>query len=169
VSGRSQLQLQIHAAVGAHAVNFLASHLKQAHRILAAPLRQLSLALVGEAEMAALHHRFLGRRGPTDVLSFEIDHDRRGRVTSGEIVICVPIARRAAAARGIPPANELLLYALHGMLHLCGFDDRTASAFVAMHAKEDKILTRLGIGPVFRPNSPIPPRRRSRSGAGVRR
>jgi ssRNA-specific RNase YbeY (16S rRNA maturation enzyme) len=35
------------------------------------------------------------------------------------------------------------------MLHLCGFDDRTDRAFAAMHQKEDQILTRLGVGPIF--------------------
>jgi probable rRNA maturation factor len=121
--------------------------------------------LVDRADMAALHRRFLGRRGPTDVLSFEIDRDRHGRITSGEVVVCVPVARRAAKARGVPLARELLLYALHGMLHLCGFDDRTEQAFLAMHAKEDQILTELGIGPIFRPNHPANRRRR----AGVER
>jgi hypothetical protein len=77
------------------------------------------------------------------------------------VVICVSVGRRAAVARGIPIAHELLLYALHGMLHLCGFDDRTGRAFRAMHAKEDEILTRLGVGPVFRPTPPINRRRLS--------
>jgi probable rRNA maturation factor len=168
VSGRAtRFQLQIHAAGAGHAVAFLESHLRRAHRMLKSPLAQLSVGLVNQGKMAALHHRFLGRRGATDVLSFEIDRDRRGRVTAGEVVICVPLARRQAAARGIPLANELLLYALHGMLHLCGFDDRTESAFLAMHAKEDEILTRLGVGPVFRPSPPAAPRRRFPS--GVRR
>jgi hypothetical protein len=35
------------------------------------------------------------------------------------------------------------------MLHLCGFDDRTDSDFAAMHRTEDKILTAIGVGPVF--------------------
>lgn len=56
----------------------------------------------------------------------------------------------ASARRlGHPMAHELLLYALHGLLHLSGFDDRTDSEFAAMHAREDEILTRLGVGPVF--------------------
>jgi probable rRNA maturation factor len=134
--------------------------------MLAPPLAQLSVGLVDEADMAALHRRYLGRRGATDVLSFQIDRDRRGRTTAGEVVICVPVARRAAAVRGIALKNELLLYALHGMLHLCGFDDRTEPAFVAMHAKEDELLTRLGVGPVFRLD---PAARRSRPRSGVRR
>jgi probable rRNA maturation factor len=44
-----------------------------------------------------------------------------------------------------------LLYSLHGMLHLCGFDDRTEPDFRRMHQTEDEILTRLGVGPVFQP------------------
>ena len=100
--------------------------------------------------MSQLHQRFLGIAGPTDVLTFELDHDSRGRVTAGEIVICVPEARRQARLRNTGVERELLLYALHGMLHLSGFDDRTAAGFGRMHQKEDEILARLGIGPVFR-------------------
>jgi len=99
--------------------------------------------------MAGLHHRFLHRRGATDVLSFELDRNRRGRVTAGEIVICYTVARQRARRFGHPVSHELLLYALHGLLHLSGFDDRTDSAFAAMHAREDEILAGLGIGPVF--------------------
>jgi probable rRNA maturation factor len=108
--------------------------------------------------MSQLHQRFLGIAGPTDVLTFELEHDPRGRVTAGEIVICVPEARRQARVRRITVERELFLYALHGMLHLSGFDDRTAAGFGRMHQKEDEILTRLGIGPVFQ----IPPSARGR-------
>lgn len=104
--------------------------------------------------MAVLNKQFLHQSGPTDVLSFELDHDSRGRVTCGEIIICHAIARQQARALGHPIAHELLLYALHGLLHLCGFDDRTDPAFTAMHAKEDEILARLGVGPVFSRRSP---------------
>ena len=163
-AARPSLQLQVRAASGRHAVPFLKTRLRRAHRLLESSLSQLSLSLVDRVEMAALHRRFLGRCGPTDVLSFEIDRDQRGRITAGEVVICVPIARRAARARGISLSNELLLYALHGMLHLCGFDDRTHRAFRAMHTKEDEILTRLGVGPVFRPDPPADRRHSSLPG-----
>jgi probable rRNA maturation factor len=99
--------------------------------------------------MAALHEQFLGIPGPTDVLTFPLDEDDEGRVTAGEIVICVPEARRQTKRNGVGVERELLLYALHGMLHLCGYDDRTAAAFRTMHATEDRILTQLGVGPVF--------------------
>jgi ssRNA-specific RNase YbeY (16S rRNA maturation enzyme) len=53
--------------------------------------------------------------------------------------------------RSIPPRMELLLYALHGMLHLSGFDDRTDRDFALMHRTEDSILESLGFAPVFHP------------------
>lgn len=99
--------------------------------------------------MSALHVQFMDIPGPTDVLTFPLELDARGRVQDGEVVVCVPEARRQASRRGIPIERELLLYCLHGMLHLCGFDDTTPKSFKRMHAKEDQILQRLGLGPVF--------------------
>jgi probable rRNA maturation factor len=85
------------------------------------------------------------------VLTFPIDQDARGRVTSGEVVICVPYARRMAKERKMPADREVLLYAIHGMLHLLGYDDRTARSYRTMHGTEDELLTELGLGPVFAP------------------
>jgi probable rRNA maturation factor len=104
---------------------------------------------VNDGEMSRLHEAYLGIPRPTDVLTFELDHDKRGRVLSGEVIVCLPEAKRQARQRGSFVENELVLYALHGMLHLSGFDDRTVAGYQAMHRKEDQILTRLGIGPVF--------------------
>ena len=96
----------------------------------------------------------MGVAGPTDVLTFPLDVDSRGRATSGEVVVCVPEARRRAREHGHPVERELLLYSLHGLLHLCGYDDRNARDFRRMHRTEDAILTQLGIGPVFREAPP---------------
>jgi probable rRNA maturation factor len=143
--------LSITAPAGKQHVAFLSRHVRAAHGLLRPVLRELSLALVGDARMSALHRQFMGIAGPTDVLTFPLEVDRRGRALAGEVVICVPEARRQAGARGTRIERELLLYALHGMLHLQGFDDRTESAFQTMHRMEDDILTRLGLGPVFAP------------------
>jgi probable rRNA maturation factor len=83
------------------------------------------------------------------VLTFPLETDGRGRAVAGEVVACVPVARREAARRDIPVEHELLLYIIHGILHLSGFDDRTDRACRSMHRAEDRILRRLGIGPVF--------------------
>ncbi len=156
-------QLEITAKAGQRYVPFLRHGLMGAFDILKAPLWELSIALVGDSSMSDLHQRFLGISGPTDVLTFPLDCDPHGRVLSGEIVICVPYAVRQARLRGIEVGRELLLYALHGTLHLAGFDDKTASGFRRMHRKEDQILTALGLGSVFIPSpAPHPPVNRLR-------
>ncbi len=99
--------------------------------------------------MSRLHHQYLRQKSPTDVLTFELEHDGRGRAISGEIVICTSVARRQARRLGHSVRRELLLYALHGLLHLSGWDDRTEAAFAAMHAKEDEILSKLGVSKTF--------------------
>jgi probable rRNA maturation factor len=146
------LRLVINAQLGAQYVPFIRRNLRRAHAHLKPPLREMSLALVNDARMSALHERFMNVAGPTDVLTFPLDEDSRGRVTSGEVVVCVPEARRRARELHVPVERELLLYALHGMLHLCGFDDRTDRDFARMHRTEDMILATLGVGPVFRPD-----------------
>jgi probable rRNA maturation factor len=127
-------------------------HLHAARALVKARLREMSVALVDEKAMARLHEEFMEIKGPTDVLTFEMEHDRKGRVTAGEVVICVPYAARAAKSRGIELKHELLLYAIHGMLHLCGYDDRTPAGYEIMHRREDEILSALGIGAVFHSN-----------------
>jgi probable rRNA maturation factor len=144
------LTLDISATTGRAFVAHLRRYLPRAYAILKPALRELSVALVGDTRMANLHERFMNIPGPTDVLTFELGHDPRGRVTAGEVVVCVPYAVRQARRSGVAVRDEVLLYALHGMLHLCGFDDRTDRDFAAMHRREDDILKRLGVGAVFR-------------------
>jgi probable rRNA maturation factor len=148
----AELELSITATIGRQFVPFLRARLADAHRLLKPPLRELSVALVNDARMSQLHREFMGLSGPTDVLTFPLEMTRDGnKATAGEVVVCVPEARRRAKEHGVPVAHELLLYALHGMLHLSGFDDRTQAGFRRMHAKEDEILTHLGIGATFAP------------------
>src|SRR5687767_5733155 len=153
---RPPLALSITAVTGKRFVAFLRRHLLAAHRILRPPLAELSVALVGDRRMSALHAQFMGIAGPTDVLTFPLDVDRRGRVTAGEVVVCVSEAVRRARAGGEKVERELLLYALHGLLHLCGYDDRTQAGYRRMHRREDMILTQLGVGPVFHPDTAAP-------------
>ena len=158
-----QLEISSPASGGRRLVAPLKRRLREACRLIRPPMRELSIALVDDGQMAKLHAQFLGIAGPTDVLTFELEHDDRNRVIAGEIVVCIPEARRQAAARGVKIADEVLLYALHGMLHLSGFDDRTERGFRAMHRREDQILTALGVGPVFN----RPPPSRTRRGVGA--
>jgi probable rRNA maturation factor len=139
----SPFKLSIRADVGAALVPFLRQQLRKAHSMLPVALDDVSVVLVDDAVMSDLHVKFMNIPGATDVLTFPMDE------TSGEVVICVPEARRRGKDHGTALRDEVLLYAVHGMLHLCGLDDRTRRGFEKMHRMEDEILVRLGVGKVF--------------------
>jgi probable rRNA maturation factor len=160
------LDLSILAPTGKVYVSFLRRYILKAYELIPrTSLRELSVALVGETRMSELHWMFMKVSGPTDVLSFPLELDSRRRVICGEVVVCVPQARRQARERRIPVGHELLLYVLHGMLHLSGRDDRTVAEFRSMHRIEDRILMQLGIGPIFAANAPTHSRPARRWGA----
>jgi rRNA maturation RNase YbeY len=142
-------RLTVTAAIGKPLVAYLRKHLHAAHAILKPALAEMSLALVGDRAMADLHQRFMDIMGPTDVLTFPLDEDDAGHAVSGEVVVCVTEARRRSKQEGTDFREEVLLYALHGMLHLCGFDDQTDAAYRRMHRTEDDILAKIGVGAVF--------------------
>jgi len=102
--------------------------------------KTVSLALVGADEMKRLNRSYTGRDGLTDVLAFAQDEED----LLGDVVICPARALEESAARSNGPMDELVLYAVHGTLHLLGYDDHGEEAD-EMYAKEDDILKRLGV------------------------
>ncbi|HKB03972.1 MAG TPA: rRNA maturation RNase YbeY [Gemmataceae bacterium] len=105
---------------------------------------KVSLAVVDDATIAALNKRFLDHDGPTDVLTFPLS-GRGARKLEGEVVIGIEVAQRESAARGHDVNTELCLYAIHGVLHLCGYDDRTPRDAAAMRRKEREYLRQLNL------------------------
>lgn len=89
------------------------------------------------------------RRSTTDVLSFDLRDDPTAGCVDGQLIVCEAVARRAAKARHSDWRGELLLYVVHGCLHLCGYDDRRRGDAARMHATEDALLTQLGWGGVY--------------------
>ncbi|MEM6854796.1 MAG: rRNA maturation RNase YbeY, partial [Planctomycetota bacterium] len=77
----------------------------------------------------------------------------------GDVVICRDEAERQAAVRGHDARVELLLYAVHGLMHLLGEDDLDDANYQRMHEREDRLLTQMGFGPVFHgpPSTPSAP------------
>jgi len=106
------------------------------------------LRLVGDEAMARAHEAHKGVSGTTDVLTFDLREDS-GAPLDADILLCVDEAARQAAARGIPVARELLLYAVHGLLHCAGHDDPDEASAARMHAREDEILEALGVGTTY--------------------
>ena len=129
---------------------------------------QLEIAVVGDTEMRRLHARWLGDDSTTDVLTFDLRERPKAGSVDGQLLLCKSVARRRARARGTDWRDELLLYVVHGCLHLCGHDDHSETDAARMHALEDKILTELGWGAVFsgRTRSHRSVRRHGVSGGG---
>jgi probable rRNA maturation factor len=106
---------------------------------------RISLAVVDDPTIQELHREFLGHDDPTDVLSFLLE--RQGRTLEGEIVVSAQTAVAQAPRYGFSAAEELLLYVIHGALHLVGFDDRSAPQRAEMRAREQAHLEHWGIRP----------------------
>lgn len=108
---------------------------------------RLSVAVLGDAPMRRLNRERLGHDYATDVLSFVLEDGPRGLL--GDLALGAGVARREAASRGVPAYHELLLYAVHGTLHLLGHDDHAPRARAAMRRAEREVLAALGLGDVF--------------------
>lgn len=96
-------------------------------------LREISVLLVSDQRMVALHRAFMGKNARTDVLTFQ----------HGEIVISVETARDNARRFGNPLRQEIVLCIVHGLLHLHGFGDQTKAEARRMRAAESRILRAL--------------------------
>lgn len=81
---------------------------------------EISVALVADGEIAALNERFLGHAGPTDVLSFHLHPP--GEPPVGDVYVGAEQAARQAAELGVPLEQEIVRLAVHGTLHVLGYD-----------------------------------------------
>lgn len=104
----------------------------------------LSVVVVNDRRIAALHRQFLDVPGPTDVISFPLDDDPLPGEPPllGEVVVSADTAAREARARGLPFERELLLYVAHGTLHLLGYDDHAPRDRARMHRRQEALLAR---------------------------
>jgi probable rRNA maturation factor len=127
--------------------NWLEKHCVAVLEFLHKEHSDISVRVVDDLEMAALHVKHSGIEGTTDVLTFDRGSDEKSlRV---DIAVCVDVAIGEATKRGHALQNELLLYVVHGILHCCGFDDHDEESHEKMHAEEDRILSAIGVGCVW--------------------
>jgi probable rRNA maturation factor len=135
---------------------------------------KISVAIVSDPEIHRVNREFLGHDYPTDVISFllnepttaiaKIDSDVNipgeadalhfpGEAVepcdflNGELIVSFETALREANAHGWSPQAELLLYVVHGLLHLCGYDDLTDETRPIMRSKERELLGIWGLCP----------------------
>lgn len=103
---------------------------------------KVSIAFVNNSHIHRLNKQFLDHDEPTDVITFPYTGPKAKKL-EGEIVIGYEIACENAADRGHDCQYELLLYVIHGCLHLCGYDDKDDGSQRKMRAKESIYLTLL--------------------------
>lgn len=101
----------------------------------------IAVLLAGDARLAELNLRHRGKTGPTNVLAFPAP----GEDHLGDIAIAYGKCAGEAAAQGKPLAHHLVHLAVHGTLHLLGFDHEAARDARAMEDAERRILARFGI------------------------
>lgn len=99
----------------------------------------LSIVLVDDATIHRLNARHLGHDWPTDIITFPLDDPDTDEL-SGELVISAETARTVAGTLGIDPLDEVRLYVVHGILHLCGYDDHDPRDRARMREREAEIL-----------------------------
>jgi len=106
---------------------------------------EISLTVVDNPRMHELNREHLDHDYPTDVLSFLLE--REDDHLEGEVIVSADYAAEEARRYGWVFEHELVLYFVHGALHLVGYDDTTPSAAEEMRAKERAILATFGLTP----------------------
>ena len=105
---------------------------------------EISLAFVDNPTIHTLNKRYLDHDEPTDVLSFPLS-EANAKKLSGELVIGAEVALAQAQNRGHAVDAELALYVIHGLLHLCGHDDKRPQPAKLMRQRERHYLRQLGL------------------------
>ena len=105
----------------------------------------LSITFVGRGAISGLNRRYLGHRGPTDVISFGLGRPGKRGAVIGDIYICPEIARDNAKRQGVPTGEEVLRLVVHGTLHVLGHDHPTGASRTAspMWRRQERILARV--------------------------
>ena len=113
--------------------------LRESHFVSAS----ISLAIVDDSTIHQLNRQYLEHDYPTDVLSFPLEDD--GIQLTGELIVSTDTAQRNAAEYGWSAVNELLLYVVHGALHLVGYRDKQPQEAAEMRQAERTYLAKFDV------------------------
>ncbi|MBF0490494.1 MAG: rRNA maturation RNase YbeY [Candidatus Omnitrophica bacterium] len=97
---------------------------------------ELSIVFVGTKRMRSLNKKYLGHDYVTDVITFDLEG-------AAEIIICPQVAQQNAKHYKQSVSKELLLYVLHGLLHLAGYEDHRHQDIQQMRSMEQKLLEKV--------------------------
>jgi len=112
---------------------------------------ELSISFVDEEEIQAINRDYRDKDKVTDVISFSLEEDEpeiegldMPRVL-GDIIICLEVAKEQAESYNHSLSRELGFLALHGFLHLLGYDHMTEEDEKEMFSRQDEILNEFGL------------------------
>ena len=103
---------------------------------------KLSIAFVDDKEIKKLNKRYFDTDEVTDVIAFPLSNHKT--FLRGEIIVSVETAVNTAGRGSINIEGEIILYVVHGLLHLLGYSDGNKNDAKIMHEKESRILKILG-------------------------
>jgi rRNA maturation RNase YbeY len=108
-------------------------------------IASLTYVFMNDARLLLLNRRYLNHDEYTDIITFDLaEKDRRKKKEiEGEIYISIERVRENAKKFGISVSRELHRVMIHGLLHLCGYSDKTSKAKSKMTLKEDFYLEKL--------------------------
>ena len=106
---------------------------------------RINVVLVDSDTIQQYNRDFLQHDYPTDTISFPIETRRNEGHLEGEVLVCTEIAKERSEEFGWTAEEESLLYVVHGMLHLIGFEDALPEQQAVMQEKERYYLATLGI------------------------
>jgi len=109
---------------------------------------EIGVRVTDDQAIHEINRLHLNHDYPTDVISFEYQCDLPN--IEGELVVSIDTADRRASELGWKTSNELLLYIVHGVLHLTRMDDQSPEERSEMRNAEAAILTQLGVADIVR-------------------
>ncbi|WZP00505.1 rRNA maturation RNase YbeY [Isosphaeraceae bacterium EP7] len=111
-------------------------------------LASISIVVVDDPTIRSINARHLQHDWPTDVVTFPLS-DPDETELCGEVVVSAEMAATTAQQSGFNPSDELALYVVHGLLHLCGLDDTDDASSASMRRREGEVLSALGLVNTF--------------------
>ncbi|MCM8799595.1 MAG: rRNA maturation RNase YbeY [Candidatus Omnitrophica bacterium] len=120
--------------------NKLQRHIYLIVKLLKIKSIKLNVYFINEKMMRKLNKSFFKKNYSTDVLTFNLGDTKD---ILAELFICLKVAKRNAVLYNNPFLKEILLYIIHGILHILGFDDRTKKQKNLMEKKQEEILKKI--------------------------
>ena len=97
----------------------------------------LNFILTNDDKIKRINREFMGRNYTTDVIAFNYNE---GKTINGELYVSLETVFKNSKIYGVSFRKEVIRVIIHGVLHLCGYNDKELSESIAMKEKEEEYL-----------------------------